>query len=308
VNTMKWSNAKVLVTGGAGFIGSSIAKKLLEGNADVVVLDNFAEGPRNNVPKGCEIVEADIRDEESLSKLMDIDYVFHFGAPSSIILFNKNPSACVNVTVCGFVNLLEWAHKVGVKKVVFPSSGSVYGSTSPPQSEDAVVQPMNLYGVAKFTCENIARLYGSLVQTAGLRIFAGYGPGEEHKGSFASPVALFLGAIAKGEKPVVYGDGSQSRDFVYIDDVVEAAMKAAESNFTGVVNVGSGKSHSFNAVIGLINEVLCKNIEPLYVNKPAKYLERTLADTRKMFELLNIRPLDLKEGIQKYAQTIGINH
>jgi UDP-glucose 4-epimerase len=307
VNTMKWSNAKVLVTGGAGFIGSSIAKNLLESNANVVVLDSFSEGPRDNVPAGCEIVEADIRDEDALDKLTDIDYVFHFGAPSSIILFNQKPSECVNVTVCGFINILEWARKAGVKKIIFPSSGSVYGSTPPPQSEDAIVQPMNLYGVAKFACENIARLHGDVVPTVGLRIFAGYGPGEEHKGNFASPVTLFLRSMVKGENPVVYGDGSQSRDFVYIDDVVDSIIRAAENNFTGIVNVGSGKAHTFNEVIGLVNEVLCKNILPTYISKPTKYLEKTLADTRKMKELLKIHPSDLKEGLQKYLQIIGRN-
>jgi UDP-glucose 4-epimerase len=293
------------VTGGAGFIGSSISNMLLEYNANVVVLDSFAQGPRDNIPDGCEIVEADIRDEQSLSKLTDIDYVFHFGAPSSIILFNKQPSMCVDVTVCGLLTLLEWARKTGVTKIIFPSSGSVYGSTPPPQSEDAVVHPMNLYGVAKFACENVARLYSDVVPTVGLRIFAGYGPGEEHKGDFASPVTLFLNSMVKGENPVVYGDGTQSRDFVYIDDVVDSIIRAAENKFTGVVNIGSGRAHNFNEVIGLINEVLGKNIQPTYISKPTKYLERTLAETRRMRELLKVHPSDLKEGLQKYLQAIG---
>jgi UDP-glucose 4-epimerase len=298
-----WSSTKVLVTGGAGFIGSSLAKTLLEQNAHVVILDNFAEGPRKNIPDGCQIVEGDIRDEVTLSKLADVEYVFHFGAPSSIILFNQKPSKCVDVTVCGFVNLLEWACKTGVKKIVFPSSGSVYGSTPPPQSEDAIIQPKNLYGVAKLACENVARLYSDKVPIVGLRIFAGYGPGEKHKGNFASPVTLFLDSIIRNERPILYGEGTQSRDFVYIDDIVEAVFKAAEGNMVGIVNVGSGKSYTFNQVIEVINEALGTNISPIYIEQPANYLERTLADTTKMNTLFNLFPVDLRIGLKKYLET-----
>jgi UDP-glucose 4-epimerase len=301
---VKLSNKKALVTGGAGFIGSSLAKRLLEENAHVVVLDNFAEGPRENIPDGCDVVEGDIRDGKILSTLSDIEYVFHFGAPSSIILFNQKPSVCVDVTVCGFVNLLEWAYRINVKKIVFPTSGSVYGSTPPPQSEDAIVQPRNLYGVSKLACENIARLYCDRVPVTGLRIFAGYGPGEAHKGNFASPITLFLNSIVKNEHPVVYGNGTQSRDFVYIDDVVEAILRAAETSFVGIVNVGSGKSYTFNEVIKAINEALCKNLDPIYVDRPINYLEKTLADTTKMKTQLNLNPVDLEVGLQKYLKEI----
>jgi UDP-glucose 4-epimerase len=297
---MMWNDNKVLVTGGAGFIGSKLAKELLERNANVVVLDSFAEGPRENVPEGCEVVFADVRDSDAFSKLTDIDYVFHFGAPSSIVLFNQKPADCVNVTVCGFVNLLEWARRAGVKKVVFPSSGSVYGSTPPPQSENAIVQPRNLYGVAKYACENIARLYDAVLPTLGLRIFAGYGPGEVHKGDFASPITLFLRSLVKDERPVVYGNGTQSRDFVYIDDVIEAIIKGAESSEVGIVNVGTGKSYTFNHSIELINEALSKNILPIYVDRPTNYLEQTLADTTNMNRRLNLFPVDLKIGLKKY--------
>jgi UDP-glucose 4-epimerase len=301
---MKWHNKTALVTGGAGFIGSSLAKTLLERGAHVVVLDNFAEGPRKNVPNGCDVVEGDIREEESLSELRRIDYVFHFGAPSSIILFNKKPSECVDVTVCGFLNILEWARKVHVKKIVFPSSGSVYGSTPPPQSEDAIVQPRNLYGVAKFACENIAKLYSDKIPIVGMRIFAGYGPGEGHKGEFASPVTLFLNSIIKDERPIVYGNGSQTRDFVYIDDVVDSILVSAENRFSGIVNVGSGSSCSFNEVIRIINNAVGKNIAPIYVDRPMNYLERTLADTGRMKRVLGLGPVGLEVGLRKYLATI----
>jgi UDP-glucose 4-epimerase len=206
----------------------------------------------------------------------------------------------VDVTVCGFLNVLEWAKDVKVKKVIFPSSGSVYGGAPVPQSEEGPISPMNLYGIAKLTCEHLARIYQQKTHIVGLRIFAGYGPGEEHKGDFASPITMFLSSVINDERPVVYGNGTQTRDFVYIDDIVEAAIRAAERNSFGIINVGSGKAYSFNEVIDCINEALNKNTEPLYVDKPINYLEKTLADTRKMKKTLGIDPRDLKEGLREY--------
>jgi len=301
---MNWANERVLVTGGAGFIGSSIAKRLLQEKAEVVVLDNFSEGRRGKIPKGCTVVEADVRDKGAFEKVGPVDYVFTLAAPSSIVLFNKQPIDCFEITVSGLLNVLEWAAATEVKKVVYPTSGSVYGTAPVPQSEDDVVHPMNLYGVAKLACEHIARIYSGKIKVVGLRIFAGYGPGEEHKGEFASPVTLFLNSIIKDERPVVYGDGTQSRDFVYIDDVVDAILKVAKTDATGVLNVGSGKAHSFNEVIKCINKSLKKNIKPLYVNKPTSYLERTLANTKKATDVLNLHPLDLRQGLAKYLKQI----
>ena len=299
---MNWTNKKVLVTGGAGFIGSHLVRRLVDETAEVMVLDNFSEGKRHNVPEGGSVVKGDVRNRKTLDEVGPVDYVFNFGAPSSIILFNKQPIDCVDITIRGFINILEWAKDVKVKKVVYPTSGSVYGSAPVPQGEEDQVLPMNLYGVAKQTCEHIARLYSGKISIAGLRIFAGYGPGEEHKGDFASPITLFLKSIIKDKRPIVYGNGTQSRDFVYIDDVVEAAIRSVERDVVGTVNVGSGKAYSFNEVIDYINQSLDKNIEPTYVDKPVNYLERTLANITKMKEVLGLTPLDLREGLHRYLQ------
>jgi len=302
---MKWIDERILVTGGAGFIGSHLVKRLLDEKAEVVILDNFSEGKRHNIPEGCSVVKGDIRNRKALDEVGPVGYVFNFGAPSSIILFNRRPVDCVDITICGFINILEWAKDVKVKKVVYPTSGSVYGSTPMPQGEEDQVLPMNLYGVAKLTCEHIARMYSEKISIVGLRIFAGYGPGEEHKGDFASPITLFLSSMIKDERPVVYGNGTQSRDFVYIDDVVEAIIRAVERNVVGIINVGSGKAYSFNEVIDCINESLNKDIEPIYVDKPVNYLEKTLANTERMKKALGLTPLDLREGLHRYLQNIG---
>jgi UDP-glucose 4-epimerase len=303
---MKWSRKKILITGGAGFIGSTLARRLLNKNADIIVLDNLSYGKKENIPKGCEVVIGDVYNEHTLSLIKgDPDYIFHFAAPSSVVLFNKELKSCVSSTIVGFINIMEFAKERNIKKLVYPSSGSVYGNTSLPQHEKLIPRPVNLYAISKLTCEFIAENYSKTVPNVGLRIFAGYGPGEGHKGSFASVVTLFLLSILKNKLPVLYADGNQSRDFVYIDDVVNAIVSAAEKDIENeIVNIGSGKSHTFNEVIHLINQLLGKQIRPRHVNKPSNYLEKTLADITKMRKLLNIKPLDLESGLEKYIEKI----
>lgn len=301
---MNWKERKVLVIGGGGFIGSRLSRRLFSEGAYVTVLDDFSYGKKENIPPDCDIVVGDVSNGQSLNKIKEEDYIFHFGAPSSVILFNKNPRACIHSTICGFANILEWGKQIGVKKLIYPSSGSVYGDVPPPQSENLPPKPKNLYGICKLTCELLARKY-SEVPSVGLRVFAGYGPGEEHKGDFSSVITLFLNSILKNEPPVVYGNGMQSRDFVYIDDVIDAILSAAERDVSGeILNVGSGKAYSFNDVVSTINHLTGKNIEPVFVNKPANYLENTLADVKKMRRLLCINPLDLEEGLKRYLQEV----
>jgi len=139
-----------------------------------------------------------------------------------------------------------------------------------------------------------------------LRIFAGYGPGEAHKGQIASPVGLFLRSIASDEPPIIYGDGTQSRDFIYIGDVVKIMMRAAESPAVGIVNAGSGESHTFNQVVEMLNRRLGKKVTPRYINKPINYLERTHADTSLMTKTFGVTPLSLEEGVDKYCSSIEL--
>lgn len=301
---MNWKGKEVLVTGGAGFIVFHLTRRLFLEGAHVTVLDDFSYGKKENIPSNCNTVVGDVSNGQSLNRIKEMDYIFHFGAPSSVILFNKNPRARIHSTVCGFVNILEWGKRVEVKKLIYPSSGSVYGDAPPPQSENVPPKPKNLYGICKLTCELLAKKY-SEVPSVGLRIFAGYGPGEEHKGDFSSVITLFLNSILKNEPPVVYGNGTQSRDFVYIDDVIGSILTAAEREVNGeIINVGSGKAYSFNEVVSTINHLTGKNIEPVFVNKPANYLENTLADVKRMKELLGVNPLDLEEGLKRYLQGV----
>ena len=305
---MEWQNKKVLVTGAAGFIGYNLVEKFLQLDADVVAVDNFSTGKSYDVISKLplRIIKADVALEGAIGHLPDeVDYVFHFGAPSSIILFNQDPVYALSSTICGLNNMFQYAKDIEAKKLVYPSSGSVYGLAPAPQSENSLPKPTNLYGMSKLVCEKIAVNNFSSVPNLGLRIFAGFGPGEEHKGDYASVVTLFLNSLLQNERPVIFGDGTQNRDFVYIDDVVNAIVRSAEVSDTNtVVNVGTGKNLSFNDVLKTINDSLGKSIEPVYVPKPEKYFDYTLAETTKMKQLLGVTARKPEEGIKSYISRL----
>jgi len=307
---MKWSDKHVLLTGAAGFIGSHLLRRLIELGAEVVAVDNLSIGAKENIKFFAgELYLLDVSERKfvEIMKKHYFDLIFHFGAPSSVILFNKDPEKMFRETVSGFLNVMEVAVETECKKVIYPSSGSVYGEAPPPQSEDAIPKPINLYGIAKLACEGIANYYSQTkgVRSVGLRIFAGYGLGEDHKGEIASPITIFLKSILKDKSPIIFGNGTQSRDFVYIDDIIEAIVRCAERDVPSIINVGSGKAYSFNDVIKLINELLGKNVKPKYMLKPVNYLEKTQADITLMKNILSINPLNLEEGLRKYISLIN---
>jgi nucleoside-diphosphate-sugar epimerase len=300
VTVLKLSTKKFLITGGAGFIGTAITKRLHDENSQIVILDDFSVGIFENIKSNYEVVKGNVADIGSFHKIHDVDFVLHFGAPSSVVLFNRNPENCITETIIGIRNVFEYSKNNGVRKVIFPSSSSVYGNTPLPQSETTSTTPTNLYGVAKLACENIAKLYSDTVPSVALRIFAGYGPGEAHKREIASVITLFMQNIIANSRPIIFGDGTQSRDFVYIDSIVEAVLKSLENSFTGVVNVGSGESHTFNEIVDLINYFLGKKVHPQYVEKPNQYFEHTLADIRKMKNVLEFSPIGLEDGMKRH--------
>src|SRR5207253_2672646 len=298
---MKWSSARVLVTGGAGFLGLHLVNRLCASGAEVTVFDNLSEGNPTRLREiRVNLVEGNVMNEETLAGVGEVDYIFHLASPSSVMLFNKNLQECFRETTEGWLNVLNFGKRISVKRIVFPSSGSLYGHTPLPQAETKEPRPTNLYAVSKLACENMIGALDDLPEVTVLRIFAGYGPGEDHKGFFASPVTLFLKKILNNEKPIIFGDGNQARDFVYIDDIIDAMIKSIESTFSGTVNVGSGVLHSFNEVVSILNQKLNKKIEPSYVPKPPNYLEQTLADVGRMKSVFDISPLNLEDGIDKY--------
>ena len=305
---MDFKGKKVLVNGVTGFIGSNLTRELLRLGAEVCSIDNFsyidAEMAKRKLDflNRVTIIEGDMSDKETWEKVpKDIEYMFHFAAPSSITLFKRDPEKCYYETVFGFWNALEFAKKNHVRKVVYPSSGSNYAGNDMPHKEDIHLRPLNLYAAAKVACEALANIYSDSVKSFGLRIFGGYGPGEEWKRDFGSVIYLFIRDYIEGKAPEIWGDGSQTRDFIYVDDIVRSIIKAAEVDYTGVVNVGTGRGVSFREVLVIIKNALGKDIDPFFIPKEPGYIENLKADTALMKRLLGVEPISPEEGIRKFV-------
>ena len=311
---MNWKGKKVLVTGTSGFIGSNLTRKLLTEGADVFGIDNFsyieedmAKGKLHDILKQIKIIEGDVAEEETWKPVPgNIEYIFHFAGPSSITLFKENPKKCYAETFLGLKNALEFAKEnPDVKKVIYPSTGSLYAGNEFPHNENVYPQPRNSYAVAKMACEGLASSYSDFVKSIGLRIFAGYGPGEEWKKDFGSVLYLFIRDQMNGISPVVWGDGQQTRDFIYIDDLTKIITQAAENDFTGVVNVGTGRATSFSRLLEIINENIKTGKKPTYIPKERNYVDNLKADTEIMKKVFEIEPILPDEGIKKFIEYLN---
>ena len=294
---------KVLVTGGAGFIGSNLASVLVKEH-DVTVLDNFHTGSAGNLDEVKN--EITIVDDssgnigEQLSN-SDLDVIFHLGIPSSSPMYKENPML-VGSAINDAISVFEFAKKTGTK-VVFASSSSLYNGLPTPNLEDMDVMVTDYYTEARLGIERVAELYHKLygISIVGLRFFSVYGPNERAKGIYANIVSQFLWEMQDGRIPVIYGDGEQTRDFVFVSDVVRACILAMENDVSGVFNVGTGVSHSFNDVVVALNGVLGTDIEPRYIDNPMKnYVAHTLADLTKVKDALGFSSeYSLEEGIRE---------
>ena len=309
---MEWANKKVLITGISGLIGSNLAKKLLSLGAKIYAIDNFSyidiQLARNKLSflKDIPTIEGDASRKETWEKVpKDIEYVFHFAGPSSITLYNKTPEKCYSETTLSMYQALEFCKKNKVKKLVYPTSGSNYAGNEMPHREDIYIKPRNMYGAGKMACEGLASSYSDYVKSLGLRIFAGYGPGEEWKKDFASAIYLFIKDCIEDKSPVIFGDGKQTRDFVYVGDIANSILAAAETDYTGIVNIGTGIQTSFNEVLETINRVLGKNVPAVYIPKEQNYVENLKADTALMNRVIKINPLSFEEGIKRFVDYLN---
>lgn len=296
---------KILVTGGAGFIGSNIANTLKKEGNDVVVLDDLSLGTTSNLAEGVEFLWGSVMDRDVVNRVAsDCDYIFHDAAMSSSQMFADDPRAGVDVNMMGFMNIMESARKSGkVSKVIYASSSSIYNGLAMPFNEGQVISPKTFYEVSFYCREVAARSYFLEygVPSIGLRYFSVYGRNERHKGKYANNISQFLWDMAEGSAPVIYGDGSQSRDFTQVDDVVQANLLAmrSEKEF-GIYNVGTGVETTFNQVIDIINRELGTEIRPKYVNNPIKnYVQDTLADILLIKTELKYSPVSsIEQGIK----------
>lgn len=293
----------ILITGGAGFIGSNLVASIV-GEHDVTVLDNLHTGNIDNlkgVKSEIDIIEDSCINIQSRMSDADVDAIVHLGIPSSSPMYQENP-LLVGSAINDAISVFEFARDVGAK-VIFASSSSLYNGVPTPHREDAKIGVTDYYTEARLCIERIAELYYILhgVNSIGLRFFSVYGPNERAKGIYANIVSQFLWDMQKGEIPVIYGDGEQTRDFVFVKDVVQACMLAMKKDIFGVFNVGTGESHSFNDIVRLLNDELGTEIEPQHIENPLKnYVGHTLADITRARDVLGYNPeYSLERGVKE---------
>jgi len=290
----------VIVTGGCGFIGSNLVERLLEKGHRVTVFDNLSTSNLKNI-EGLDVKFFNEPYEKIPFLVRDIDVIFHLGIPSSSPMYKREPHL-VGKAINEAITILEYARK-NKCKVVYASTSSLYNGNPTPYKEDMPIYVTDYYTECRYAIERLAKLYNSLfnVKSVGLRLFSVYGPKEKYKGEYANIVSQFLWLMERDEPPIIFGDGSQTRDFIYVKDVVEAFMLAAEKEFNyEIFNVGTGVAYSFNEVVDLINKLLGKNIKPIYKPNPIKnYVYHTLADTTKAERILGFKAkVSLEEGIK----------
>jgi len=296
---------KYLITGGAGFIGSNLVKHLLlEGN-EVLVVDDLSTGSKENlkeVEDKIEFIEASSSDCLGLLQVKNIDGIFHLGMPSSSPLYKENHSLtgeAINI----FIAILDLAKREKCK-VVYASTFSIYNGNPVPFKEDMPVLPKDFYSEARYFMERMAQLYFDLwqVKSIGLRFSSVYGPCEESKKKLANMVSQIIWWMKDGQQPILYGNGKQTRDFVYVKDVVLALCLAMDLKVEqDIFNVGTGESHSFNEVVKIVNDFLGKDIKPKYLaNSVQNYVDLHLADTTKAKNVLGFEAkYSLNQGIKE---------
>ena len=301
-------NKKVVITGGLGFIGSHLVEKLSEDNL-VVVIDDQSTGKVENIKHlNLSKIDTTLGDITSidLDEIFDgTDYVFHEAAVTSVQKSVDDPINSNEVNITGTLKVLEAAKNTDVKKVVLASSSAVYGETeSLPLSEDNPVNPLSPYAVGKTTgelyCNVFSEIYG--LPTVSLRYFNVFGPRQDPNSQYAAVIPIFIDKILKNESPIIYGDGEQSRDFVSVKHVIAANIMAAESKLTGAFNIGLGKSTTINQLVEMINEIIGKDVKPVYEKERPGDIKYSLADISKAKALGYDPKADFKEELKETVE------
>lgn len=304
---------KILVTGGAGFIGSNIVEELVAMNKEVVILDDFSTGFDHFLTpfkKKISVVKGDIRDPKATKKAMkDVRVVIHQAAIRSVPKSVDNPFYSHEVNGTGTLVLLSEAIKAGVKRFVYASSSSVYGNVDKfPQVESDTLSPLSPYGVSKLCGENYCHAYHAIygLETVALRYFNVYGPRQNPESLYSAVVPAFIDKVRRGQRPVIDGDGKQSRDFTYVKDVARANIQAAlTANKVGgeSFNIASGHDYSVNQILELICKNLNKKCNPIFGPRRKGDALRTYANISKAKKLLDWTPqISLQQGLERTIQ------
>jgi nucleoside-diphosphate-sugar epimerase len=300
---------KYLVTGGAGFIGSNLVKGLLNRNEDVRILDNFSTGRRQNIKdfeSDVEVVEGDIRDFwVTLDACKGIDFVLHQAALPSVNRSVENPLTSNDVNSNGTLTVLECARRQGVKKLLFASSSSVYGDTPTlPKREDMIPCPLSPYAISKLTGEHYCRVYANLygMSAIAMRYFNVFGPNQNPHSQYAAVIPKFITSIIADESPVFFGDGLQSRDFTYVDNVVHAVLTACqtESVTQGEFNLACGSQYTLRDLVDQLNSLIGKDIKPKMAPARPGDIKHSFADVSKLQKAFGIKPIvNFSDGLEK---------
>lgn len=306
----RFQNLPVLVTGGAGFIGSHLTHALVDAGAKVRVLDDFSHGSADNladIAPRIEVLRGDIRSPQTcLDAAQGRAIVFHLAALGSVPRSVEQPVLYNEVNIGGTLNVLEAARKAGVQRVVYSASSSAYGDTPTlPKIESMIPNPVSPYAVTKLVGEYYCRVYSSCygLSTFALRYFNVYGPRQNPNSQYAAVIPAFIAALLKGQRPRIYGDGGQTRDFCFVGNVVRANMLAASSPrvLAGeVANIACGQRSSLNEMLGLMQLQLGTSVKPEYLPPRAGDVRDSLADISVARELLGYTPEVLfQEGLKR---------
>lgn len=305
---------KVLVTGGAGFIGSRLTKRLLENGCKVTVIDDLSIGKWENLPEHANLIKHEISILDDVSELVaGQEVIFHLAALSGVQKSVDHPKQTREVNVNGTLNLLIAARDTGVKKFIFSSSMTVYGDQKDlPITEGAKLKPISPYAFHKKIGEDYCKLFTELwgLPTISLRYFNVYGPGMYSSGASMNFLPKFIALMSQDKTPVIFGDGEQTRDFTYVDDVVQANILAANSDISGeIFNIGSGCGISLNKAVGLLNKIMDKKIKPANGPAVSEQQKATLASFAKAKEILNWWPkIKFEKGLKIAVQDFNNFH
>lgn len=300
---------KIVITGGAGFIGSNLARFLTQAKNDVIVIDDLSTGRLENIKdiideKNFRFVKGSITDLDILrDSFSHVDYVFHQAALPSVPRSIKDPLTTNEVNIKGTLNVLVAAKDAGVRKVVYASSSSVYGDTPTlPKKETMTPNPLSPYAVSKIAGEYYCQIFADVFRlpTVSLRYFNVYGPWQDPSSEYAAVIPKFIGNVLKDKPPVVYGDGTQTRDFTFINDVVQANVRAMEATATGVFNAAGGKRITINDLAKTIMQLCQKEMDIVYEAARPGDIKHSLADSSKAKASFGYAPqYDITKGLKE---------